>query len=256
MAQAIYIQDHEDSETFSGPEAFMARVQDVTLSSRKRLEFEPTRTSTSSTTASLACAVGVALVSAADVTAGIDDFLSQQLSEVKFGTGITIKKWDIRSQFSLSSSNLTTQQTSSYHATNVTTSDLISFIRNHVPLAYSAKLAKRLEYLREASIEEAPEQAYISVNSLQSFISFIRREIKMKEPDLVLTYTGNIRAEWHKSRKEHFSVEFLPNGQVRYVVFARDLNHATRTDRTSGLVSAETLMDKVKPLNVLAWAAS
>ncbi len=143
-----------------------------------------------------------------------------------------------------------------FDETLATTSDLISFIRNHVRLAYSASLANRLEYLRDASIEEAPEQAPISVNSLQCFVSFIKSEPNLAEPDIVLTYTGNIRAEWHKSRKQHFAVEFLPNGQVRYVVFSRDPDHPTRTDRASGLVSAETLMVKVKPFNVLSWAAS
>jgi hypothetical protein len=108
--------------------------------------------------------------------------------------------------------------------------------------------------LREASIEEAPEQAPISAQSLQGFISFIQREKNLAEPDIVITYAGNIRAEWHQSRKEHFAVEFLPTGKVRYVVFSPDPNHPSRTDRTSGVVSAETLMVKVRPFNVLSWS--
>ena len=248
MEQVIRIQDYQDSGTFFDPGAFTARVQDETLSSRKKLTFEAIQTSTSSATASLARVVGVALVSVADVTAGIDDFMSQKLAEELAEVSVRLKdaakKPDIL------------QQPSSYFPASATTSDLVSFVRNHVRLEYSASLANRLDNLREASIEEAPEQAPISVNSLQSFVSFIAREATLAQPEVVLTYTGNIRAEWHKSRKEHFSVEFLPNGQVRYVVFTRDPNYATRIDRATGLVSAETLMDKVKPFNVLAWAAS
>jgi hypothetical protein len=248
MEQAIRFQNYQDSGTFLDPDAFTARVQDETLSSRKNLAYEPIQTSTSSATASFTCAVGVALCSEADVTAGIDEFMSQKLAEGL--AEVTVRLKDAAKKPDI------LQQPSSYFPAGATTSDLISFIRNHVRLAYSGSLANRLDYLREASIEEAPEQAPISVNSLQSFVSFIAREPRLAEPEVVLTYTGNTRAEWHESRKEHFSVEFLSNGQVRYVVFARDPNHATRTDRAFGLVSAETLMAKVSPFNVLAWAAS
>jgi hypothetical protein len=256
MEQVIRIQGFQESQAFSGSEAVMARVQDETFSSRKKLTFESIQTSTSSATASLACLAGVALVTTANVTAGVDDFMSQRLSEITCGVESAVKKWDIRSQLLLISQDFITQPQSNYETTNVTISDLISFVRNHVPLTYSASLANRLEYLREASIEEAPEQASISENSLQAFVSFITGEPRLSEPDVVLTYTGNIRAEWHKSRKEHFAVEFLPNGQVRYVVFSRDPVHAKRTDRASGQASAETLMAKVKPFHVLAWARS
>ena len=248
MEQAIRLHNYQDSGAFFDPDAFAARVQDEALSSRKKLTFETIQTSTSSTTDSLACAVGVALISAADLTAGIDDFMSPKLAEGFSEVAVRLKDAAKKSDIP--------QDPSSYFPASVRTPDLISFVRNHVRLAYSGSLANRLEYLREVSIEEAPEQAPISVSSLQSFISFITSEPRLVEPDLVLTYSGNIRAEWHKSRKEHFSVEFLPNGQVRYVVFARDPDHATRTDRASGLVSAETVMAKVKPFNVLTWAAS
>ena len=67
---------------------------------------------------------------------------------------------------------------------------------------------------------------------------------------------GNICAEWHKSRKEHFVIEFLPTGHVRYVVFAPDPKHHSSTDRASGIVYADSLMEKVKPFNVFSWITS
>lgn len=249
MEQAIRFHNYQDSGTFFDPDASAARVQDEALSSRKKLTFEAIQTNTSSTTASLACAFGVALISsAANLTAGIDDFMSPKLAEGLSDVAVRLK--DVAKKSDI------LQEPSNYFPASATTIDLISFIRNHVRLPYTGRLVNRLEQLREASIEEAPEQALISVNSLQSFVSFITREPRLIEPDLVLTYSGNIRAEWHKSRKEHLSVEFLPNGQVRYVVFARDPDHATRTDRASGLVSAETVMSKINPFNVLDWAVS
>ncbi len=131
---------------------------------------------------------------------------------------------------------------------------IISFVRNHLKVPYSSKLADRLDYLHEASIEEAPEQSPISVDSLQGFINFLKKEQNLGEPDVVLSYEGNIRAEWHKSRREHFAVEFLPDCQVRYVIFSSDPDYPSRTNRVSGLVSAETLMKKAEPFNVLSWA--
>ncbi len=233
---------------YPGPESLMARVQDETLSSRKRIALDPIEPNTSSATASLVGIAGVALVTATNITAGIDDLMSQTLAEELAKVSVRIKEAAKRPEI--------LRQPSGYFPTSATTLDLISFIRNHLWLAYSGNLANRLDYLRKASIEEAPEQAPISVNSLQSFVSFVEREPGLAEPEVVLTYAGNIRAEWYKSRREQFSVEFLPNGQVRYAVFARDPIHPRRTDRASGLVSADTLTEKVMPFNVLSWAAS
>lgn len=258
MEQAmLQIEYYQGTDIAVGPETLAARIQDATLATRKKLVLKPTETSTSSGTAAFASVAGVVLITASSVTAGVGDFLSQQLTEVNVGVENAVKRWDIRPLLDPKiMEDLVTQQSSSYTGTSTTTSDLISFVRNHVQLPYSADLAKRLEYLRVASIEEYPEQAPMSIDSLQCFLSFVKREPNLTEPDLVLTYAGNIRAEWHKSRKEHFAVEFLPNGQVHYVVFTRDPDHPTRTDRTSGLVSAATLMQKVKPFDVLSWAAT
>ena len=254
MELALHTQDYQASESQSDPEALVARIQDETLATRKRLASELIDTSSSSSTAAFACAAGVALLTATNITAGINDFLNRQLTDVIVGSEPSVKKWDIRALFTDEPAGLSTHQPSKYTTVSTTTSDLISFVRNHLRSAHASSIASRLEYLRKASIEEAPEQAPISAQSLQGFISFIQREKNLAEPDIVITYAGNIRAEWHQSRKEHFAVEFLPTGKVRYVVFSPDPNHPSRTDRTSGVVSAETLMVKVRPFNVLSWS--
>lgn len=131
----------------------------------------------------------------------------------------------------------------------------ISFVRNHLQVPYASELADRLDDLHEASIEEAPEQSPISTLSLYRFINFLQKEQNLEEPDVVLSDEGHIVAEWHKSRREHFSVEFMPDGQARYVIFSPDPDYPSRTNRVSGLVSADTLMKKAEPFNVLSWAA-
>jgi hypothetical protein len=256
MELALQAKEYQASEGQSDPEALVARIQDETLATRKKLASELIDTSSNSSTAAFACAAGVALVTATNITAGMGDFLTRQLTDVIVGTVPAFNNWDIRSYFADDPSRLALSQSSKHTTSHTTTSDLISYIRNHLRSIYASDLANQLDYLREASIEEAPEQSPISAASLQGFISFMQIEGDLAKPDLVLTYTGNIRAEWHKSRKEHFAAEFLPTGQVRYVVFASDPSHPSRTDRTQGLVSADSLLDKVKPFNVLSWVAS
>lgn len=255
MELALQTGEHQYPEAQSERGALVARIQDETLATRRKLASELVDTSSSSSTAAFACAAGVALVTATNITSGMGDFFSRQLTDVSVGTDLAVKKWDIRKSFPDKLTSPPQSHTSEYTATHTTTADLISFVRNHLKSVYASELASQLEYLREASIEEAPEQSPISAASLQGFITFIQENNGLAEPDIVLTYTGNIRAEWHKSRKEHFAAEFLPNGQVRHVVFSRDPSRPSRTDRTQGLVSADTLLEKVKPFNVLSWAA-
>ena len=254
MEIALDTHDYQVSESSSDRNPLVARIQDEALAVRKKLASEPIDTKTSSSTAAFVYTADTVLASATDITAGIDDFLSRQLTGLIVDTEASVKKWDIRTLFANNLVVSFTHQPSKYTFVNTTTSDLISFIRNHLRLAHASNIASRLEYLRETCIEEAPEQAPISVQSLQGFIFFLQRESNLAEPDIVITYAGNIRAEWHRSRKEHFAVEFLPTGQVRYVVFSSDLNHPSRTDRTFGVVSAESLMGKVSPFNVLSWS--
>ena len=231
MELAIPSQENLFSNPFVECGQYIAHVRDELDSSIKRLAFDPVESNTSSVTAPL-----------------------KSMDTSGFNP-ISINPWSLKSDHRQVTTTTDAWLSSSYKDVSISLSSLISFVRNHVRLGYSEALASRLSYLHEASIDEAPDQAPISVDSLQCFISFIDGKTELKEPDVVLTYSGNIRAEWYRSRKEHLGVEFLPTGQVRYVVFARDPNHSTRIDRSSGWVAAESLMEKISPFNVLAWVA-
>ncbi|MDH3379610.1 MAG: hypothetical protein OEQ39_22010 [Gammaproteobacteria bacterium] len=135
-----------------------------------------------------------------------------------------------------------------------TINDLVNQLRYFVPRADALKIAARIEELNSLSHIEGDEQSPMSTLSLQNFISFISQELRLTSPGIALSYNGNIRAEWRKSRRQHFAVEFLPTGRVQFVVFAPDSTNPKSVDRFSGTSSAQILMSKVHSLGVGDWA--
>ena len=122
-------------------------------------------------------------------------------------------------------------------------------------IRFSERLAKRLDSLADATVEEYPDQEPISPESLKDFLSFLGQPPELDYPNVVLTYSGNIRASWTKSKNKHFAVEFYGSGDVGYVVFASDSDYPYIVSRTSGSCSSKKLMKIVKPFNVLNWAS-
>lgn len=137
---------------------------------------------------------------------------------------------------------------------NMAISNLISFVRSQVQLKYSKHLAERLEHLHQDTIDEGPEQRTILVSSLRSFILFMIRNLELIEPDIDVSYSGNIIAIWHKSNEQHLSAEFMPDdNKIQYVVFARLLDNEKLISRKGGKTTIETLMYDLAPYNITSW---
>lgn len=132
--------------------------------------------------------------------------------------------------------------------------ELISYIRSQKRIPFAERLANRLEYLVEASQEEYPYQSPISSESLRWFVYLLISTPNLVYPDVVLSPSGNIRVEWHAARNRHFAIEFSPDGNARFVVFAPDSKHPMKTSRFSGIVSVEALIETVRPYGVLKWS--
>jgi len=145
---------------------------------------------------------------------------------------------------------------SEYRDADLTIYDLTSYIRNHLDWPGVGEIAARIEFLNTCCLEEGPEQAPVSESSLCGFIDFLQASRELLTPDIVVSLTGNICAEWHKSFKEHLSVEFYPNGQAKYVVFSQDSDFQSRVDKSTGVVSTGSLLKKIMPFNVLDWIAA
>lgn len=135
-------------------------------------------------------------------------------------------------------------------------SELIADVGANSDIHFGRRLAARLEGLVEICKEEFPEQEPMSPRSLADFLTFVVSVSNINYPDVVLTYEGNIRAEWTKSRNKHFAVEFLGDNDVGFVVFAPDPKKLDTTNQASGSSTLYSLMEKVHPYRVLDWVAA
>lgn len=143
--------------------------------------------------------------------------------------------------------------TQTFTQREVSISEQIAYVRAQLDIPFANKLADRLEYLVKTSEEEFPEQEPISSRSLKDFIGFISSVSNAAYPAVVLTYSGNIRAEWTKAHNKHFAVEFFGDKDLRFVIFAPDSKRPYKTNRVSGQTNIDSLMELVQPYGISGW---
>lgn len=131
--------------------------------------------------------------------------------------------------------------------------EIIDFIRLSLRADYRGELAARIKDLIKIAEEEEPDQPPLSSESLRHFVSFMQSITGISLPEIVITPTGNVRAEWHTGRCRHFSVEFQPRGATRFVLFLPNRRHPRITDRISGIVSWDSLFDLVMQYRIGHW---
>jgi hypothetical protein len=100
--------------------------------------------------------------------------------------------------------------------------------------SYTKKLVERIEFLAEPSADM--REPTLSLGSLKQFYSFIKSH-RFKLPEIVLSFAGNLRAEWRQDRAHYFAAEFLPDGMVKFVVFVQSPINHNKIERTSGTPS-------------------
>ena len=133
--------------------------------------------------------------------------------------------------------------------------EVISFLEKGSKLDYSVRLANRLKYLFEVSIEEYPDEESIAPESLRYCLSFLHTAKNFKYPTAVLTPLKNIRLQWRTSPNKHFAVEFLSSGDAHFVIFAPDNIHPEKIKRLSGITSVENLLETITSQGVLSWCS-
>jgi len=101
--------------------------------------------------------------------------------------------------------------------------------------------------------EEDSASLGISVGSLRNFYNFLRLHTNLKCPTISLTPDYNIYASWRGEQNRVFSVHFLPNGDVRFVIFKPNDRHPGRQIRLSGIATTDVLMETVVPDSVSDW---
>ncbi|MFZ5995584.1 MAG: hypothetical protein ACOYU4_11435 [Thermodesulfobacteriota bacterium] len=133
--------------------------------------------------------------------------------------------------------------------------EIISYVQKSSHIPFTERLARRLRFLFDAAKEEFPDEFAISPESLNNFLTFLQYTPNLKYPDIVLTPSKNIQAQWRTASNRHFAVEFLPTGDARFVIFSPDPRHPEKTIRLSGLASIDSLLETAQPHGVLSWAS-
>ena len=118
------------------------------------------------------------------------------------------------------------------------------------------RLKPRIKELSQAALEEEPEgQLPLSERSLQGLFGFLNKMIDRDlylVPSLVLTYEGEIRAEWRSSPDHRLALEFINSTDLEFVFFYPKPSFPEKTLRTSGSGSVtDFLDDQPKALELL-----
>lgn len=130
---------------------------------------------------------------------------------------------------------------------------LIYQIKTSLLIRYREKLANRLLTLFKDSKEDDPDSTGIAVVSLRNFFNFLQVYPNLKCPSISLTPEYNIYASWRDEQNRVFSVHFLPNGDVRFVILKPNYKHPERQIRVSGTTTIDILMETVSYYRVYNW---
>lgn len=133
--------------------------------------------------------------------------------------------------------------------------DIIWHVGTTLPLRYRVRLVSRLSELQKAVQEEEFGSHGISVRSLQHFVEFLEAYPRLRCPALSLTPDRNIYASWKSGSDRVFSIHFLPDGKVRFVIFLPNNKHSGEAIRLSGTATVDVIMSIAEPHGVLDWAS-
>jgi len=127
-------------------------------------------------------------------------------------------------------------------------------IRYNKNISYAQRLADRLRDLYESVLED-PDEEPLTPGSLINFIYFLSETPGLRYPDVSLTPTNEIRAQWRTAPNRHFAVSFSSMGDARFVIFKPNSDDPDRIDRLSGITSIATLIETTRPHRVLEWTS-
>ncbi len=134
--------------------------------------------------------------------------------------------------------------------------NLIFRIRTSHNFPHPERIATRLLVLFDDGKEEDPSSFGISYGSLRNFYDFLillKSHTEVKYPTIALTPDHTIYVSWRFEGPRIFSTHFLPNADVRFVVFRPNERHSEKQIRNSGTQTADTLMETVATHGVWSW---
>lgn len=132
---------------------------------------------------------------------------------------------------------------------------LIRRMRATLPARYAMRLAARLTELEQAVQEEELDGQGIQAGSLRQFEEFLKAYPELLCPAVSVSPDRNIYASWKSGKDRVFSIHFLPDGKVRFVIFYPNDKHAGDVIRLSGTATADIIMSVAEPHGVESWAS-
>ena len=138
---------------------------------------------------------------------------------------------------------------------NESVEEIIWHVGTTLSVRYKAKLASRLSELQKAVQEEELDGRGITVRSLQHFVELLKAYPSLRCPTVSVTPNRNIYTSWKSGSDRVFSIHFLPDGKVRFVIFCPNDKHSGETIRLSGAATVDVIIDIAKPHGVLKWAS-
>ena len=132
--------------------------------------------------------------------------------------------------------------------------EIIWRVGTTLAVPYRISLVSRLSELQKAVQEEELDGRGISAKSLQHFIELLNAYRALRCPTVSVTPDRNIYASWKSGSDRLFSVHFLQDGKVRFVIFCPNDKRPGETIRLSGTATVDVILSTAAPHGVLNWA--
>ena len=107
------------------------------------------------------------------------------------------------------------------------------------------RITKRITYL-DGLADDDPDEPSISLESLQKFAAFIVTRHHLPYPLIGLTADGFIEAVWDTSDGDMLTMDFLPVGDVRFVVLLAASESTPRQRSLGGLLPPDDMMNAIR----------
>ena len=102
--------------------------------------------------------------------------------------------------------------------------------------------------------EEWEEDEVLPVpSSFERMLNFLAGHHDLPLPRTAIARNGNFIASWRADRDNLVNMEFLPNGMVRWLVFAPPKAPAQQIERAAGESPANSVMARVASFRVKRW---
>ncbi|HAY22797.1 hypothetical protein [Desulfobacca acetoxidans] len=115
------------------------------------------------------------------------------------------------------------------------------------------KTADRLGKLLLFQEEDETEKEPLSLLSMKHLIEFLIKHSGLREPSIVVTNEGRLKAIWELSESQIFWIEFYPSGDVRYLAFVPNEARSDGVECTAGWSTTKDVYRRAESLDATDW---